>query len=71
VDQWDWERVITSEQRNLQFLKEIVSRIWKVLVGAEMSRRQHPDQLGSRPWLEPKLKQFRSIDTESHATTNH
>jgi aspartate--ammonia ligase len=35
VDQWDWERVITSEQRNLQFLKKIVSRIWKVLVGAE------------------------------------
>ena len=35
VDQWDWERVITAEQRNLKFLKEIVSRIWKVLVGAE------------------------------------
>jgi aspartate--ammonia ligase len=35
VDQWDWERVITSEQRNLEFLKEIVNTIWKVLVGAE------------------------------------
>ena len=35
VDQWDWERVITPEQRNLQFLKEIVNSIWKVLVGAE------------------------------------
>ena len=35
VDQWDWERVITSEQRNLEFLKEIVNKIWKVLVGAE------------------------------------
>lgn len=35
VDQWDWERVITPEQRNLQFLKEIVNKIWKVLVGAE------------------------------------
>jgi aspartate--ammonia ligase len=35
VDQWDWERVITPEQRNLEFLKEIVSKIWKVLVGAE------------------------------------
>jgi aspartate--ammonia ligase len=35
VDQWDWERVITAEQRNLTFLKEIVSKIWKVLVGAE------------------------------------
>jgi aspartate--ammonia ligase len=35
VDQWDWERVITPEQRNLEFLKEIVNKIWKVLVGAE------------------------------------
>ena len=35
VDQWDWERVITSEQRNLDFLKSIVRKIWKVLVGAE------------------------------------
>ena len=35
VDQWDWERVITAEQRSLEFLKSIVSKIWKVLVGAE------------------------------------
>ncbi|HTW30424.1 MAG TPA: hypothetical protein VMD76_02020, partial [Candidatus Sulfotelmatobacter sp.] len=35
VDQWDWERAITAEQRNLEFLKSIVSGIWKVLVGAE------------------------------------
>jgi len=35
VDQWDWERVMTAEQRNLDFLKAIVSKIWKVLVGAE------------------------------------
>jgi len=35
VDQWDWERVMTAEQRNLGFLKEVVGRIWKVLVGAE------------------------------------
>jgi aspartate--ammonia ligase len=35
VDQWDWERTIRPEQRNLSFLKEVVNRIWKVLVGAE------------------------------------
>src|SRR5215469_4164673 len=35
VDQWDWERAITAEQRNLGFLKDIVRRIWKALVGAE------------------------------------
>jgi aspartate--ammonia ligase len=35
VDQWDWERVMTAEQRNLEFLKAIVRKIWKVMVGAE------------------------------------
>lgn len=35
VDQWDWERVVTEDQRHLQFLKDIVNRIWKVLKGAE------------------------------------
>lgn len=35
VDQWDWERVITEEDRNLEFLTEIVRRIWKVIKGAD------------------------------------
>jgi len=35
VDQWDWERAITADQRNLDFLKEIVGKIWKVLVDTE------------------------------------
>jgi aspartate--ammonia ligase len=35
VDQWDWERVITAEQRNLDFLTDVVKKIWKVLKGAE------------------------------------
>ncbi len=35
VDQWDWELVITEEQRNLKFLKEVVGKIWKVIKGAE------------------------------------
>jgi aspartate--ammonia ligase len=35
VDQWDWERAITPKQRNVVFLKTVVSKIWKVLLGAE------------------------------------
>jgi aspartate--ammonia ligase len=35
VDQWDWELAITPEQRNLDFLRDVVRKIWKVLVGAE------------------------------------
>lgn len=35
VDQWDWELAITEEQRNLDFLTDVVRKIWKVLKGAE------------------------------------
>lgn len=35
VDQWDWEKVITEEQRNLTYLKQTVNKIWKVIKGAE------------------------------------
>jgi aspartate--ammonia ligase len=45
VDQWDWERVITGEQRNLSFLKGIVSKIWKVMVGAERYAQEMFPQL--------------------------
>lgn len=31
VDQWDWERVITAEERNLDFLKRVVRRIYDVI----------------------------------------
>lgn len=52
VDQWDWERVITPEQRNLDFLKAIVCKIWKVIVGAEKFAQE----------LYPQLKDFRYPD---------
>ena len=35
VDQWDWERSIHAADRNVAFLKDVVRKIWKVLVGAE------------------------------------
>ncbi len=35
VDQWDWERVVSAEQRNLTYLTDTVTKIWKVLKGAE------------------------------------
>ncbi|MBN1362056.1 MAG: aspartate--ammonia ligase [Sedimentisphaerales bacterium] len=31
VDQWDWERVIGEQERNLDFLKDIVRQIYDVL----------------------------------------
>lgn len=35
VDQWDWERAIIPQERNLDFLTWVVQRIWKVMKGAE------------------------------------
>src|SRR5271157_928492 len=57
VDQWDWERAITSEQRNLDFLKEIVGKIWKVLVEAELYVQELFPELknGKYPNLPEKL----------------
>ena len=31
VDQWDWEKVITKDQRNLDFLKRTVRRIYEAI----------------------------------------
>jgi len=43
VDQWDWERAITEEDRSIKFLKEIVNRIWKVIRGAgKMAQEMYP-----------------------------
>jgi aspartate--ammonia ligase len=46
VDQWDWERSIQATDRNLAFLKGIVTRIWKVLVDAEEYAQELFPQLG-------------------------
>ncbi|GBU08501.1 asparagine synthetase A [Bacteroidales bacterium] len=35
VDQWDWELVMNESQRNINFLKEIVTRIYAAMVRTE------------------------------------
>ena len=35
VDQWDWEKAIRAEDRNLDYLKQTVRKIWKVIWGAQ------------------------------------
>jgi len=45
VDQWDWELAITEEQRNLDFLTEVVEKLWKVIKGAEIHVQQLFPQL--------------------------
>lgn len=49
VDQWDWEKVITKEERNLDFLKKIVRKIYSVLIQTEYHVFDH------YPQIEPRL----------------
>jgi hypothetical protein len=45
VDQWDWEKVITADERNLEYLKATVRKIWKVLKGAETDKTKTESQV--------------------------
>jgi aspartate--ammonia ligase len=59
VDQWDWEKVISAEQRNLGFLKEIVRKIYKVM------RKTEARVYKKYPQIEPVLpKKIRFVHTE-------
>jgi aspartate--ammonia ligase len=64
VDQWDWERTISAEQRNLDFLKDIVNKIWKVLTEAERYAQELFPELRSKkyPNLPEKLTYLHAED---------
>jgi len=50
VDQWDWERVIRMEDRSLDFLKDVVRKLWKVIRGAgALVVKQFPKLAGKYP----------------------
>ncbi len=58
VDQWDWEMVITDKERNLQFLTDVVKKLWKVIKGAELHAQELFPQLKTDkyPSLPDELK---------------
>jgi aspartate--ammonia ligase len=64
VDQWDWELAITEEQRNLEFLTQVVEKLWKVLKGAEVYIQQLFPRLKTDkyPNLPEKLKFLHAED---------
>ncbi len=49
VDQWDWELVITKEQRTIAFLEDIVRRIYQAFLRTEFLTCEHYPQL--KPFL--------------------
>ena len=53
VDQWDWEQVITSKERTLEYLTDVVRKIWKVIKDTEV--RLHEDFPALRGSRYPEL----------------
>ncbi|MBQ1522426.1 MAG: aspartate--ammonia ligase [Erysipelotrichaceae bacterium] len=45
VDQWDWEKVVEQEDRNIEFLKGTVDRIMKAIIDTEDAIRRNYPQL--------------------------
>ena len=54
VDQWDWERVITEEERSVKFLKHIVKDIYEAILHTEFTLSECYPQLS--PSLPEKIE---------------
>jgi aspartate--ammonia ligase len=62
VDQWDWERIISKEERNLKFLKNIVKKIYKIIKKTENAVcKKYPE---IKPFLPNKIFFIHSEDLE-------
>src|SRR6056297_826600 len=54
VDQWDWEKIVTPEQRTVEYLKDIVERIYAVIKRTEfIVFEHHPER---SPVLPERIK---------------
>jgi aspartate--ammonia ligase len=63
VDQWDWEKVISTDKRNLPYLRQTVTKIWKVLKGAEdYVQELHPKLKGKYPDMSDRIEFFHAED---------
>ena len=62
VDQWDWEKRIALEDRTLDYLKDTVRKIWKVIREAGIMVRQHFPELA-----DPRYPDFPEELTFIHA----
>ncbi len=60
VDQWDWELVLNKDDRNLTFLKNIVSRIYAAILRTEYLACESYPQL--KPFLPKEIAFIHSED---------
>ncbi len=54
VDQWDWERVMRGDERNLDFLRGVVERIYGVILLTEKHVAERFPQI--QPFLPPRIE---------------
>lgn len=64
VDQWDWERVISRGERNLDFLQDTVRRIYTVMKRTEWFLQAGFPQV--EPILPPEITFIHSQELEDH-----
>jgi aspartate--ammonia ligase len=62
VDQWDWEKRISADDRNLDYLKDTVRKIWQVIYGAGMMVKEKFPELN-----DPRYPDFPEELTFFHA----
>ncbi len=54
VDQWDWEQVITEKERNLEYLKEVVNKLYAIIKELELEVYESFPHI--TPFLPEKIK---------------
>lgn len=62
VDQWDWERVMRANERNLDFLRGVVERIYEVICRTEKHVAEKYPQV--KPFLPSKIQFVHSEELE-------
>ena len=63
VDQWDWEKTIQKEERNLEFLKSIVRKIYRVMLKTESFIYKHYPEI--KPILPEEITFVHSEELEN------
>ena len=71
VDQWDWEKVITAEQRNIQFLKETVKAVVKAIAFTKRKVSLRYPQLAGEICDEPYFITTQELEDRYPDMTGH
>ena len=71
VDQWDWEKVITREQRNIQFLKDTVKSVVKAIAYTKRKVSLRYPQLAAKVCDEPYFITTQELEDMYPDKTGH